>query len=185
MNENGFRRMLEAAKSDSWQSLNPSFVLLTCQEAEHFVSYTVKCILKNRDYPVVEAMATANSAENEDWRKVPLLNTQTILETAMARALTVATTLLDYFPFDTPEQLGKESSDSNQPQNNNHHSELISEAQRRRLFALAKGNRDLINQVIQKFGYRNSWEITKDDYNRISEEIERLAIRNYGRIRGG
>lgn len=48
----------------------------------------------------------------------------------------------------------------------------ISEAQRRRLFALAKGDSTWVKQVLDKYGYESSKNIKKSDYEKICNDIE-------------
>lgn len=55
------------------------------------------------------------------------------------------------------------------PQANN---ELITPAQLKRLFAMAKGQEAMAKAVIDSFGYKSSKEIQKKDYEAICEEIE-------------
>jgi len=53
--------------------------------------------------------------------------------------------------------------------------ELISEAQRKRLFALAKGHNELLKDVISKYGYESTKDIRKADYEKICDEIEKAS----------
>lgn len=55
------------------------------------------------------------------------------------------------------------------PQANNN---LITPAQLKRLFAMAKGQETLAKVIIASFGYKSSKEIQKKDYEAICEEIE-------------
>lgn len=49
---------------------------------------------------------------------------------------------------------------------------FISEAQRKRLFALGKGNNEAIKNVLARYGYEKTEEIKVEDYNKICTEIE-------------
>lgn len=51
----------------------------------------------------------------------------------------------------------------------------ISEAQAKRLFALSKGNADLVKSVIEKYHYKATKDISTHDYKTIADEIELLA----------
>lgn len=51
----------------------------------------------------------------------------------------------------------------------------ISEAQGKRLFAIAQGDRDLLNDVLSRYGYEHSRDITKADYETICKEVEQAA----------
>jgi len=48
----------------------------------------------------------------------------------------------------------------------------ITEKQSKRLFAIAHGNKEVIHNVISKYGYAHSTEIRRDDYEAICKEVE-------------
>lgn len=50
----------------------------------------------------------------------------------------------------------------------------ISKAQAKRLFGIAKGNKDGLKALIEKYGYSKSTDILKDDYDNICKEAENL-----------
>ena len=55
--------------------------------------------------------------------------------------------------------------------------EVISEAQVKRLFMIAKGkDTDKVKSIIEKHGFKQSKDITKSKYNNICEEIEKLDV---------
>ena len=50
---------------------------------------------------------------------------------------------------------------------------LISEPQRKRMFAIAgRGNEEAVKDVLFRYGYVSSGEVTRRDYNKICEEIQ-------------
>lgn len=49
---------------------------------------------------------------------------------------------------------------------------LISDAQRKRLFAIGHGNNDIIKRHIEKYGYQKTEEIKASDYQKICDEID-------------
>lgn len=49
---------------------------------------------------------------------------------------------------------------------------LISEAQAKRLFAIGKGNHDMIKVVLKGFGYEHSKDIKREDYEAICKTVE-------------
>jgi len=51
----------------------------------------------------------------------------------------------------------------------------ITEKQAKRLFAIAQGKKDIIKQVIAKYGYEHSRDIDKKDYQAICDEVEALV----------
>lgn len=58
-----------------------------------------------------------------------------------------------------------------------HKDDIISEAQVKRLFMLAKGkDTDKVKAIVDKYGFKQSKDITKSKYNTICEEIERLDV---------
>lgn len=50
---------------------------------------------------------------------------------------------------------------------------LISEAQRKRLFAIASNNNEVAKKILEKYGYQESTQIKVSDYNKICEEVEK------------
>lgn len=64
----------------------------------------------------------------------------------------------------------------NQGQKNNNKpntNKLISEAQRKRLFAIASNNNEVAKKILEKYGYQESTQIKVSDYNKICEEVEK------------
>jgi hypothetical protein len=58
-----------------------------------------------------------------------------------------------------------------------HKDDIISEAQVKRLFMLAKGkDTDKVKAIVDKYGFKQSKDITKSKYNTICEEIEKLDV---------
>ena len=49
---------------------------------------------------------------------------------------------------------------------------LISEAQRKRLYAIANGNNEVAKRVLARYGYESSEQIKVSDYEKICDEIE-------------
>jgi len=47
----------------------------------------------------------------------------------------------------------------------------ISEKQAKRLYAIAKGDQELLNSVLTRYGYKYSREISRDDYDVICDEV--------------
>lgn len=67
---------------------------------------------------------------------------------------------------------GKEE---NKQSNNNTaktQAKLITEAQRKRLYAIANGNNEVAKRVLARHGYEKSEQIKMDDYEKICTEIE-------------
>lgn len=65
---------------------------------------------------------------------------------------------------------------SNNKSNNKANSNLASEPQLKRLYMLAKGkDANAVTGILSKYGFKASKDITKDKYNVICEEIEKLG----------
>jgi hypothetical protein len=52
---------------------------------------------------------------------------------------------------------------------------VITEAQRKRMFAISKGNKAIIDAVAEDAGFESSNEVTRNVYDEICEEIEKRA----------
>lgn len=70
-------------------------------------------------------------------------------------------------------QLGQRTDNATQgsKQANN---EFITQAQQKRLFAIAKSNAELVKGVIKNYGHENTSTITKQEYQGICDDIEHL-----------
>jgi hypothetical protein len=51
----------------------------------------------------------------------------------------------------------------------------ISLAQAKRMFAIAQGDKDIVRQVLNKYGYEHSQDAIKEDYDKICAEIEQAV----------
>jgi hypothetical protein len=79
----------------------------------------------------------------------------------------------DSTKYDTPKSDLK--GDTGTQGQGNINSQLISEAQAKRLFALSKGNTQAAKEVMLKHGYTESKQIKKSDYEAICEEIQKAV----------
>ena len=79
-------------------------------------------------------------------------------------------------PQNPPQDNKPVGNDNHQPDtqqgSKNDSSDLISDAQAKRLYAIAKGNIDLIKKVLKSHNYVESKLVKKSDYQKICEEIE-------------
>jgi hypothetical protein len=64
-----------------------------------------------------------------------------------------------------------------QPQPQQQQGNTISEGQAKRLFAISKGNANLVKEIILNYGFTAPKDVTKDVYNNISNDIE-LSVNN-------
>lgn len=61
------------------------------------------------------------------------------------------------------------------PQQQEDEQKVISKAQAKRMFALARGNADLVKAVLEMYGYTSSQSVLKEQYEEICKEIENVA----------
>ena len=78
---------------------------------------------------------------------------------------------------DTDAYKKQQDKGNNKPQNTyqksvGQASKLISEAQRKRLYAIANGNNEVAKRVLARYGYESSEQIKVNDYEKICDEIE-------------
>lgn len=81
----------------------------------------------------------------------------------------------DKTKYDEPEQPKQDNKPSQNISDSNY--TKISDAQAKRLFALAKGNQNIVKSVIEKYLYHSTKDISTHDYNLISEEIKTAATK--------
>ncbi len=74
-----------------------------------------------------------------------------------------------------PKQQQPAAQASGTDRRNEHGELLITNAQQKRMFAISKGNAEIVKQVIMKYGYVKTADVTRHDYNKICEEIQELA----------
>lgn len=58
------------------------------------------------------------------------------------------------------------------PKQNPTNADIISDAQRKRLFAISKNKTEIVKQVLEQYGYTHSNDIKKSDYEKICTDIE-------------
>ena len=133
----------------------------------YYIKATVKFICAESG-EVIEASAMAREEENKKGMDSSQLTGSTS-SYARKYALNGLFAIDDTKDSDTTNTHNKDTSKAS---NNN---EVISEAQVKRLFVLAKGkDTDKVKSVVDKYGFKSSKDITKDKYNSICEEIEKI-----------
>lgn len=147
-----------------------------------FFAFTVKCTLSKNDVKITEGMGHCNNKEKKWIKQDPYTVANTCLKMAKKRAqidavLTIAS-LSEIFTQDIEDMdlngTGIEESNKKVATDDG---TLITEGQRKRLFAIAKGNNDLIKTVLKKYGYESSNAVTKMDYDDIVKEVESGGIK--------
>lgn len=154
-----------------------------------FFSYTFRCRLIDKTGCVrADQFASANTKEtkwerdwkyNEDGTPKGVGNmANTVLKMAQKRALVGASLFIgclsDLFTQDLDDidlsdlngnKAGANSFEAKQERK-------ITEAQAKRFFALGKGNKDLVIEIIKSHGYSSSRDVLLKDYEAICKEIE-------------
>lgn len=148
-----------------------------------FFAFSVKCTLSKNGAKITEGLGHCNNKEKKWIKQDPCTVANTCLKMAKKRAqidavLTIAS-LSEIFTQDIEDMdlngTGIEESNKKVATDDG---TKITEGQRKRLFAIAKGNNDLIKTIIEKYGYKTSADITKMDYDDIISDIEKGGTKN-------
>src|SRR5574344_263940 len=139
-----------------------------------FFQYQIKCKLLKNGVIVTEGMGAANTKERKYLKQDPFSVDNTVLKMAKKRALVDAALLVgslsDIFTQDI-EDMDLRGETMQQERYYTDQDGTISQAQAKRIYAIAKGERSLIDPVMEKYGYKKSEEIKKTDYDAICAEV--------------
>lgn len=139
-----------------------------------FFQYQIKCKLLKNGVIVTEGMGAANTKERKYLKQDPFSVDNTVLKMAKKRALVDAALLVgslsDIFTQDI-EDMDLRGETTQQERYYTDQDGTISQAQAKRIYAIAKGERSLIDPVMEKYGYKKSEEIKKTDYDAICAEV--------------
>ena len=139
-----------------------------------FFQYQIKCKLIKNGTIVTEGMGAANTKERKYLKQDPFSVDNTVLKMAKKRALVDAALLVgslsDIFTQDI-EDMDLHGESTQQERYYTDQDGTISTAQAKRIYAIAKGEKSLINPVMEKYGYKKSEEIKKTDYDAICAEV--------------
>lgn len=142
-----------------------------------FFQYQVKCILKKADVLITEGLGTANTKENKYLNGDPYTLDNTVLKMAKKRALVDAALLVgslsDAFTQDIEDMDLSGQQVSGQKKYYTDQDGTISKAQAKRMYAIGKGEKNIILPVLNKYGYKRTDEVQKTDYEKICEEIQK------------
>jgi len=133
--------------------------------------YYVKAIVKLYDCESSESLCVEASAREEESKKGMDGSQVTGASSSYARkyALNGMFCIDDTKDSDSTNDGKKDEKPKDTPHQN---SDLISEPQAKRLFAISQGKNEIVKEIIVKFGYASSKEIKKKDYDAICKEIE-------------
>ena len=139
-----------------------------------FFQYQIKCKLLKNGVIVTEGMGAANTKERKYQKQDPFSVDNTVLKMAKKRALVDAALLVgslsDIFTQDI-EDMDLQGESTQQERYYTDQDGTISTAQAKRIYAIAKGEKSLIEPVMEKYGYKKSEEIKKTDYDSICAEV--------------
>lgn len=143
---------------------------------EGFFQYQVRCTLLKNGVSVTQGFGSCNTMEKKYLKQDPYTMDNTVLKMAKKRALVDAALLVgslsDVFTQDIEDMDLQGNTYSNRQRYYTDRDGTISQAQAKRMFAIAKGDDELVRAAMERYGYKSSNSIKKTDYNRICDEIE-------------
>lgn len=138
---------------------------------EGFFQYQVRCKLFAGDTLITEGLGSCNTKEKKYVSQNPFSIDNTVLKMAKKRALIDATLLVaslsDIFTQDIEDMDIEGNQVTGQKKYYTDQDGTISKAQAKRMFALAEGDKDIIREVLDTFGYKNSTDVKKLEYKDI------------------
>lgn len=144
-----------------------------------FFQYQVRCKLFRGDMLITEGLGACNTRERKYIKMDPYTLDNTILKMAKKRALVDAALLVaslsDVFTQDLEDlDLGGEKVSTRKKYATDQDG-TISKAQAKRMFALAKGDSEMIRSVLSEYGYERSDQVSKMQYDEICAKIEDMV----------
>ena len=148
-----------------------------------FFQYQVRCKLFKGDMLITEGLGACNTRERKYLKMDPYTMDNTVLKMAKKRALVDAALLVaslsDVFTQDI-EDLDLNGQQTRRQRYYTDQDGTISKAQAKRMFAISKGNANIVRQVLQEYGYERSGEVKKTEYDAICSKVEELATQQEG-----
>ena len=143
-----------------------------------FFQYQVRCKLLKGDMVITEGLGACNTRERKYLKMDPYTMDNTVLKMAKKRALVDAALLVaslsDVFTQDI-EDMDINGQAAEMQKVYTDQDGTISKAQAKRMFALAKGDADVVRDVLNKFGYKNSVDVKKTEYDKVCSTIEEMV----------
>ena len=144
-----------------------------------FFQYQVRCKLFKGDLLITEGLGSCNTKEKKYAKQDPYSIDNTVLKMAKKRVLVDAALLVaslsDVFTQDLEDMDLEGQQVSNQKRYYTDQDGTISTAQAKRMFALARGNQDIVRQVLNGYNYKSTRDVKKIDYEKMCTEIEQLV----------
>ena len=148
-----------------------------------FFQYQVRCKLLKGDVLITEGIGSCNTREKKYLKMDPYTMDNTVLKMAKKRAMVDAALLVaslsDVFTQDI-EDIDLSGQQTGGKRYYTDQDGTISKAQAKRMFAISRGNADLVRQVLQEYEYERSEEVKKTDYDAICSKVEQLATQQEG-----
>lgn len=148
-----------------------------------FFQYQVRCKLLKGDVLITEGLGSCNTRERKYLKMDPYTMDNTVLKMAKKRAMVDAALLVaslsDVFTQDI-EDIDLSGQQTGGKRYYTDQDGTISKAQAKRMFAISRGNADLVRQVLQEYEYERSGEVKKTDYDAICSKVEQLATQQEG-----
>jgi len=144
-----------------------------------FFQYQVRCKLLKGDMVITEGLGACNTRERKYLKMDPYTMDNTVLKMAKKRALVDAALLVaslsDVFTQDLEDMDLAGEKVTGQKRYATDQDGTISKAQAKRMFALAKGDADIVRKVLDEYGYERSDQVKKIKYDEICTKIEAMA----------
>ena len=144
-----------------------------------FFQYQVRCRLLKGDMVITEGLGACNTRERKYLKMDPYTMDNTVLKMAKKRALVDAALLVaslsDVFTQDLEDMDLAGEKVTGQKRYATDQDGTISKAQAKRMFALAKGDADIVRKVLDEYGYERSDQVKKIKYDEICTKIEAMA----------
>jgi len=144
-----------------------------------FFQYQVRCRLLKGNALITEGLGSCNTRERKYLKMDPYTMDNTVLKMAKKRALVDAALLVaslsDVFTQDLEDMDLTGERVTGQKRYATDQDGTISKAQAKRMFALAKGNPEIVRQVIGDYGYDRTEQVKKLEYDEICSKIQSLA----------
>jgi len=148
-----------------------------------FFQYQVRCKLLKGDVLITEGLGSCNTRERKYLKMDPYTMDNTVLKMAKKRAMVDAALLVaslsDVFTQDI-EDIDLSGQQTGGKRYYTDQDGTISKAQAKRMFAISRGNADLVRQVLKEYEYKRSEEVKKTDYDAICSKVEQLATQQEG-----
>ena len=148
-----------------------------------FFQYCVKCKMKKNGQVITEGVGTANTLETKYEKQNPYSLDNTVLKMAKKRALVdgalMIGSLSDIFTQDIEDL---DMSGNVASQNKTVYTDrdgVISDAQAKRMYAIAGGNTEILETILKHHNYEDSRKVKKVEYNQICNEIQE-AVKQLG-----